>query len=506
MRLRDYQESSLDSLRAGLREGRRSQILVLPTGGGKSLCAAHLLRSAQAKGSRAAFVVDRISLLDQISATLDRYDIDHGVIQAGHWRRRHSELIQVCSAQTLEKRGFMPDMRLLIIDECHVVRKQTAQFIASSRIPVVGLTATPFTSGLHEIYQGVVNVTTTDRLIAEKHLAPLKVYACVAADMAGAKTVAGEWAASEAAKRGTTIIGDIVAEWTAKTHEHFKGPAKTLVFSATVAHGAELCRQFQQAGYNFQQLSYKDSDADAQRAIIEEFRKPDSAIVGLISCEMLGRGFDVPDVMIGVSARPYRKSLSAHIQQLGRVMRAAPGKDYGLWLCHSGNAIRFYDDVATIFEHGVQALDDADLERKPRKEPTEKEIAERKCGACGYVLPPGAALCPACGHARPVRKSQVEAEAGIMRELGTPDSIAQHQKDRYFMDRDQVWRHLCYYALEKKRGDYRAAERFAMAQYRAIYSDWPMRTMAHTAAEPYPALLARRIRQNLIRHFNRTQR
>jgi hypothetical protein len=49
---------------------------------------------------------------------------------------------------------------------------------------------------------------------------------------------------------------------------------KTIVFSATVAHGEELCKRFQDAGFNFQQVSYKDGNDEKRRALIEEFRKP----------------------------------------------------------------------------------------------------------------------------------------------------------------------------------------------------------------------------------------
>src|SRR3546814_15584494 len=102
----------------------------------------------------------------------------------------------------------------------------------------------------------MVNVKTTNQLIAEGFLVPLKVYAAKAADMTGAKVIAGEWAEAEIEKRGNEIIGDIVAEWRQKTAQHFGGPVKTIVFSATVAHGGELCRRFQVPGFNFQKHIY----------------------------------------------------------------------------------------------------------------------------------------------------------------------------------------------------------------------------------------------------------
>jgi DNA repair protein RadD len=106
--LRDYQLESVERLRQGIRDGHRSQILCAPTGSGKTVIAAHLMAEVNRKYNRAAFVVDRVNLVDQTSAVLQSYGMDHGVVQAGHWRFRPAERLQVCSAQTLEKRGFLP--------------------------------------------------------------------------------------------------------------------------------------------------------------------------------------------------------------------------------------------------------------------------------------------------------------------------------------------------------------------------------------------------------------
>jgi DNA repair protein RadD len=111
-------------------------------------------------------------------------------------------------------------------------------------------------------------------------------------------------------------------------------------------------QQFANKGYNFVSISYKDND-EYKKAAIEDFAKPDTDIHGLIATDILTRGFDVPDVMVGVSARPFSKSLSSHIQQIGRVMRPCEGKEFALWLDHSGNYIRFRDDWDQVYEEGV---------------------------------------------------------------------------------------------------------------------------------------------------------
>ena len=491
--LRDYQLESVERLRQGIRQGHRSQILCAPTGSGKTIIAAHLMAETTKKFNRAAFMVDRINLVDQTSAVLQNYGLDHGVVQAGHWRFRPYERLQVCSAQTVEKRGFFEQCDLLIVDEAHCVREKTKQFIKSRPdMKVLGLSATPFTKGLGDIYTNFVNVTTTSKLVEQGHLVPLRMYAAKAVDMTGARIVAGEWAEKDIEERGLKIVGDIVGEWIDKTLRHFGGPVKTICFSATVDHGEELCRQFNEAGYNFQQISYKDKNDERRRELIEEFRKPDSTIHGLVSCEVFTKGFDVPDILCGIAARPYRKSFSGHIQQLGRVMRTSPGKQEGLWLCHSGNLLRFHAETTELFENGVRGLDDTERDRKARQEPTEREKQMWAC-SCGFLLPAGAVRCPACGKERQ-RLSLVENVDGEMVAID-------HKKPEvaeYLRDRESVWRQLCGMSLIRKKGDEVAARKFALAQFRNIYGGWPHAEFSASDVEqPHPQLV-RKVQQGII--------
>lgn len=415
LELYDYQSGILDLLRNGFRQGHSAQMLVAPTGAGKTEMAIALLDAASKAGNRAAMLLDRVVLCDQTSQRLQKYGIAHGVMQSGHWRYRPYERVQVCSAQTLEKRGSFPGLRLLIVDEAHQTRKQTIEFIKNNPdVKVVGLSATPFTKGLGKVYTNVISSVTTQELVNRKRLVPLRVYVAKEIDMEGAKKVAGEWAQDEVTTRGMQITGDIVSEWVKKTHEVFGGPRKTVVFCAGVAHGADLAQKFAEAGYNFVSLSYKDDDQFKQDAIAE-FAKPGSAIHGLIATDILTKGFDVSDVMIGVSARPFSKSLSSHIQQMGRVMRSHPEKEFALWLDHSGNYLRFRDQWDEVFESGVQTLDDG--REKPQKEPTQKEKEAAKCPKCSHLWPGNSDTCPACGHVR-MRRNAVDAVPGVMEELG----------------------------------------------------------------------------------------
>jgi DNA repair protein RadD len=431
LELRPLQVSALERLRDVIRAGHRRVMLYAPTGAGKTEMAIALMDATAKKGNRAAMVLDRVLLCDQTSARMEKYHIDHGVLQAGHWRYRPAEKIQVCSAQTLEARGSFPDCNMVLIDEAHTQRKETTEFARKSKAAVIGLSASPFTKGLSETYTAVVSMATTRELVDAGLLAPLRVFVAHEIDMSGAKKVAGEWSQKEAIERGIKITGDIVTEWVKKTHEVFGGPRKTIVFAAGVAHGNDLSQKFMEAGYNFISLSYNDDD-EFKRQVIEDFSRPDTQINGLIATDILTKGFDVSDVMIGVSARPFSKSFSSHVQQMGRVMRAHPGKEFALWLDHSGNYLRFRDQWDELYSVGVSELLEGGTE-KTKKEPTDAEKERAKCPKCGSLWPGRSDVCLHCGHVR-ARVNDVVAIPGQLSEIegAKAEKYDSATKERWF--------------------------------------------------------------------------
>lgn len=457
LNLREHQLAVVDALRNGFKAGHRTQLLYAPTGFGKTEVAIYLMKAALEKGTRAAIILDRLVLVDQTSMRLSKYNLDHGVFQSGHWKYAPHKKLQVCSAQTMEAREDFPEVDLLIVDECHVMRKQTIEFIQNNpHVKVIGLTATPFTKGLGSVYEHVVSGAATEFLVQQKWLAPLRVFIAKEINMEGAKKVAGEWSQDEVTKRGKQITGDIVQEWIRKTHDIYGRPRKTIVFCAGVDHGADLVEQFANHGFNFVSISYRDNDEIKQQAI-EDFSRPDTEIHGLIATDILTRGFDVPDVMIGISARPFSKSLSSHIQQMGRVMRPCQGKEFGIWLDHSGNYLRFRDDWDGVYSEGVQSLDDSG--EKAKKEPTEKEKKDSKCPECGHLWPRASDICVSCGHVRQ-RQSGVEVVPGSLEELGSV-SVAKENKQQFYSE-------LLFIAFMKSYNPHWAAHK-----YREKFGVWP---------------------------------
>jgi DNA repair protein RadD len=476
LKLRDYQAKTLEALRKGFADGSRSMMLYAPTGAGKTEMAIALLEATRAKGNKAAMILDRIVLCDQTSQRLQKYDIEHGVMQSGHWRYRPYEKIQVCSAQTLERRGDFPGLNLLIVDEAHQTRNQTMEFIKNNpTIKVIGLSATPFTKGLGKVYENVISTITTKELVDSNVLVPLRVFIAKEIDMTGANKVAGEWSQAEATQRGMKITGDIVSEWEKKTFEIFGKPRKTIVFCSGVEHGTHLSEQFAKLGYNFINISYKDDDQFKQD-VIADFAKPDTEIHGLIATDILTKGFDVPDVMIGVSARPFSKSLSSHIQQMGRVMRGNPDypndKPFAVWLDHSGNYLRFREDWDKIYEDGVHELDEG--REKQKTEKTEKEKKESQCPMCSAVWPHGSDTCMHCGHVRE-KVNKVSSVAGVMEEL--KGSAAKE-------DKQQWWSMLRWYVVAQGKSPGWAAH-----TYKEKFGVWP-RGLSDSAIMPDAAVAA----------------
>ena len=438
LRLRDYQVKSLESLREGFLAGHKTQILYMPTGSGKTESAISLMVATAEKNHRCAMIMDRRILVDQTSARLDKYGIDHGVLMAGHGRWKPYENIQICSAQTLEKYDHLPDFDLIIVDECHTQRRAIAQYIKDTGVRAIGLSASPFTRGIGAVYEHVVCDVTTRDLVEEGSLVPLKIFIAKEIDMTGAKKVGGEWSQAEAADRGIKITADIISEWVRKTHELYGKPEKTIIFCAGVAHGEDLQARFSKAGYDFISISYRDDD-QYKADVIAEFSKPDSSITGLIATDILTKGFDVPDVKIGISARPFTKSFSSHVQQMGRVMRPCPGKDFAVWLDHSGNFLRFRKDWDDLFHSGVKSLK-ADTE-KAKKEPTEREKEAAKCPKCSALWPVKSDICALCGYVRQ-RQNAVSVRPGELVEI---DGSKKEEKE----DRESFYRQLLFYAGSK---------------------------------------------------------
>lgn len=318
---RPFQVTAHESLRQGRRAGHKNQLLMAPTGAGKSYLGLRICHEALLKGKRAMFVCDRTTLINQTSATADRYGLSaHGILQASHWRYDASAPFIIASAQTIQRRKW-PEADVIVIDEAHTQLSVWTDYITECSASVVGLSATPFSKGLGKLFTNLVNATTMHELTQSGVLVPMRVFSCTRTNMDGAATRGGEWTDEAAEARGLAIIGDVVAEWL-----KFGENRKTIVFGSTIKHCEELCRQFNEAGVMAAVFTARTTQTERDQ-LLKDYTAKDGALKVLISVEALAKGFDVQDVGCVVDCRPLRKSLSTAIQMWGRGLRSAPGTD-----------------------------------------------------------------------------------------------------------------------------------------------------------------------------------
>lgn len=471
---RACQTRAIQQLRAGFRAGHRQQVLVMPTGSGKTITAMMLIHESLKKGRRATFVCDRAALINQTSAVADSLGLTcHAIVQADHPRRDNSMPFQIASMQTIQARGYWPESDLLVLDECHTVYTAAAELLEKQTHTVLGLTATPCTKGLGKLYSNVVNAATMDELTCDGILVPMRVLTCVTPDMAGAKTSGGEWTAKAASERELTIVGDVVAEWVKHGENR-----KTIAFGADIAYCTELVRRFNEAGINAACYTSETPD-DVRIELVREFSKPDSAIRVLVSVSALAKGFDVKDVGCIIDARPLRKALSEVIQMWGRGLRSSveTGKHDCILLDFSGNALRFHDDFVDVFFNGFGELSMAEkMDAKPRQEPEDWEPSG--CPKCGHK--PFRRICIKCKYEKE-SASLVDSTPGEMQEISIGGKVVA-------TDKRDLWNQLCTYAKQNVHSDKKAG--WAWWKFQEITGEKPSHSFPRFESAPIVAVSA----------------
>lgn len=405
MQLRNYQISAIESLRSSLATGHKRPVVALPTGAGKTVIAASIIRMAREKNRRVAFVVPSLTLIDQTVARFESNGIwEIGVMQAMHEMTDPNMPVQVCSIQTLARRK-VPDVDIVIVDECHVQFKFLIEWMGREEwksIPFVGLSATPWARGMGKVWDDLIIATTTEELIRIGHLSPFRCYAPAHPDLSGVKTVAGDFdlkGLSEAMQRGA-LVADIVSTWMQRGEDR-----PTVCFAVDRLHAKNICDRFVESKIA---AEYMDAftPMEERNQIIRRFSGGETKI--LCNVGVLTTGFDA-DVRCIILARP-TKSEMLYVQMIGRGLRTAEGKDHCLILDHSDSTVRL--GFVTDIRHDV--LDDGVASKTSK--PRDAVPLPKECPKCTFLMPPRTKVCPACGHERKAL-SGVEEVSGDLVEL-----------------------------------------------------------------------------------------
>lgn len=404
--LRDYQDALIERARERFRSGDRSVLLQLPTGGGKTLTSAFMVRNTVAKGNVAWWLVHRREIINQASSTFSSLGIPHGLVMGGAVTDP-TQRVQIGSIQTIARRlSRLPKPDIIVFDEAHHMGARQYQdvFDAFPDAVKLGLTATPARldgKGLGNWFQRLIEGPTVSLLIERGALSPYRLFAPATPDLAGVKSLGGDYKRDALSKimDRPSIVGDAVTHYQRLAHGK-----RAVAFACSIDHSRNIVAQFHEAGIAAEHVD-GSMDTASRDSAIARFVRGETLV--LSNVDLFGEGFDVPAIEAVIMLRP-TQSLSLYLQQVGRALRPLEGKSAAIILDHAGNSLR----------HGLPdderewSLDD----RLKRKRAAPAEVPVRQCPECYRVYRP-APKCPGCGFQTPVAARTVEEVDGVLAEI-----------------------------------------------------------------------------------------
>lgn len=460
--LHDWQNDAIQRLRNSMRE-HRHVMLYSPTGSGKTEMAMDIIRSAQGKGKKVGFICNRINLVNQASKRFYRSHIQHGIVQGDNTRRTWENTL-ICSIQTLESRGYPDNIDLLLIDEAHGCMSASYQkFIAAHPdIPVIGLSATPFTKGLGKVFSSMVVAETIAGLIKRGFLVDCEIYAPSTPDLTGVRIVRGDYDEKQLgiAVDKPGLVGDIVKHW-----KKLASGMPTVVFATNIAHSKHIAEEFVKEGIPAEHVDcYTDNEERA--AIMGRLNAGTTTVV--CNVDILTEGWDEPKIQCMINARPTR-SMTKWIQRVGRALRPYPGKTIATILDHSGTChLLGYptDDLPLVLSDGKKES----IADKKDDQP-QAERLPHECHNCHFMIPPGMGSCPKCGSVPPVR-NKVQSKPGELKKLERTE-LTHEQKQELWSSALGVMENRNAKRAAGKTPKPPLSERWAANLYKSITHSWP---------------------------------
>lgn len=330
--LRPYQEEALSSIRDNLANGINKQLVVLPTGAGKTVIFSHLPKAIDT-ALPMLVLAHRGELLTQAQEKIlwSNPQLDVQIEKA----EQHADMcdVVVASVPTL---GRAESQRILkypknyfksiVIDEAHHAAAPTYRRILDyfNYDLLLGVTATPQRSDsvrLTDVFQEIVYYKTIQDLIQDGYLCRLVGYRVKTdTDISEVETTNGDYIASQLEETINTPTrnASVVAAYLQISPEK-----KAIVFASGVQHAKDLAISFQQVVAT-EVLLGTTTDED-RISILTRFKTGQTKV--LVNVGVLTEGFDEPSVEAIILARPTRSTL-LYTQIVGRGTRLFEGKPH----------------------------------------------------------------------------------------------------------------------------------------------------------------------------------
>lgn len=430
--LRPFQQDVTDQTYASWALGMRNVLLVLPTGGGKTVVFSNIMAANQ--GPSVA-IAHRQELVTQISQALARNGVRHRIIgpaavartcttnHLAELRRNYIDPIgsvAVAGVDTLIRHDqndpWLKQVNLVVLDEGHHCLagnkwgKCLLMFINARGLAV---TATPLRAdgqGLGRHADGLMDTMVVGpggrELITAKWLTDYRIYAPPSdLDLRDVPlSASGDFSPPKLAQavHKSHIVGDVV--------QHYLriAPGKLgITFAVDVEAAGDIAKAYRAAGVMAEVVSANTPDA-LRSSILRKFRSRE--ILQLVNVDLFGEGFDLPAIEVVSMARP-TQSYGLFAQQFGRSLRLLEGKDYAIIIDHVGN----------VHRHGLpDAPRNWTLDRRERrsKNDTVSIIPTRTCPQCTAAYERVYNTCPYCGfYAEPSGRGSPELVDGDLSEL-----------------------------------------------------------------------------------------